>query len=241
MRCGVAADWEGETEWKGFVLTERGAVWLMGFLCVGLVVAGCDEIGDALDTVEGSGNVITETRDVSGFDEIVILGSGDVVVSVTGTESLLIEAEDNIMPLLTTEVRSGRLELGSESSYSTNRGINYMITVVSLEGIEINGSGDVIATGIDAESFAVRISGSGDVEAVGASRDLDVGISGSGNYDGAELVAATGKVTISGSGAAVVNVTDDLEASVSGSGDIEYIGDPALDASTSGSGDISRR
>ena len=72
------------------------------------------------------------------------------------------------MPLLTTEVRSGRLELGSESSFSTNRGIKYTITVVSLDGVEISGSGDVTAAGIDTDSFEVKISGSGDVRAVGA-------------------------------------------------------------------------
>lgn len=210
-------------------------------VCAALIISGCDELEDAIDGIEGSGNVVTETRAVSGFDEIVVLGSGDVVVSVTGTESLLVEAEDNIMPLLTTEVKGGRLELGSKSSFSTNRGINYTITVVSLDGVEINGSGDVTATGIDADSFAVEINGSGNVEVTGTSAQLDVAVSGSGDYDGADLVAATGKVTISGSGQAVVNVTDDLEARVSGSGSIEYIGDPVLDADTSGSGSISRR
>ena len=211
------------------------------FLGIVLVAGGCDEIGDAVGGVRGSGNLITEERDVSGFDEIVILGSGDVTVSVTGTESLLIEAEDNIMPLLTTEVKNGRLELGSKKSYSTSKGVKYTITAATLDGLEINGSGDVYATGIDVESFEVEINGSGDVNAEGTSAQLDVGISGSGRYDGEGLVAAFGVVSVSGSGTAVVNVTDDLVASVSGSGSIDYIGDPVLDADTSGSGNISQR
>jgi hypothetical protein len=218
--------------------TALGAV-----LCVGVtfMAAGCDEVGDAFGGVRGSGNVITETRDVSGFDEIVLLGSGDVVVSVTGTESLMIEAEDNIMPLLTTEVRGGRLELGSKSSFSATQGITYTITAAALQGVEINGSGDVAATGIDAELFAVTINGSGDVEASGMSRELEIGINGSGNYNGEDLVASLGNVDVSGSGFAVVQVTDDLTVSVSGSGAVEYIGDPTLDQSVSGSGDVSQR
>jgi hypothetical protein len=209
-------------------------------ICIGVVLVGCDELEDAVG-VQGSGNVVTETRDVSGFDEIVVLGSGDVAVDVTGVESVVIEAEDNIMPLLTTEVRSGRLELGSESSFSTNRGIKYTITVVSLDGVEISGSGDVTAAGIDTDSFEVKISGSGDVRAVGVATQLEVGISGSGNYAGEDLVASVGDVQISGSGTAVVNVADELDAGVSGSGRIEYLGDPAVEAETSGSGEISRR
>lgn len=38
-----------------------------------------------------------EARDVSGFNEIVLLGSGEVIVDVTGTDSLEIEAEDNVV------------------------------------------------------------------------------------------------------------------------------------------------
>lgn len=221
----------------------RKSVASVSVLCfvVAFLIAGCDEVGDALNGVRGSGNVITETRDAGGFDEIVVLGSGEVVVSVTGTESLMIEAEDNIMPLLTTEVRGGRLELGSESSFSATQGITYTISAVALEGVEINGSGDVLATGIDADSFEVRISGSGDVEATGTTGELDVGVSGSGSYRGEDLVASVGTVSVSGSGSVLVNVTDDLTASVSGSGRVEYIGDPALDEEVSGSGDVSRR
>jgi len=90
-----------------------------------LVVGACSIVGE-----RGSGTMATETRDVSGFDEIDLGGSGRVLIAVTGTESLTIEAEDNILPLLTTEVRNGRLELGAKQSISPTREIVYTITVV---------------------------------------------------------------------------------------------------------------
>ena len=145
------------------------------------------------------------------------------------------------MPLLTTEVRNGRLELGSTGSFSTSKGITYTITAASLDGVEISGSGDVDAREIDAEAFDARISGSGKIEASGVAGSLVVDVSGSGNYSGEALVASVGEASVSGSGRAVVNVTDQLEASVSGSGNIEYLGDPEVDASTSGSGSVARR
>jgi hypothetical protein len=101
--------------------------------------------------VRGSGNMMTETRDVKGFDEIVVNGSGDVTVDVTGTESLEVEAEDNILPLLTTEVVGGRLELGSNGSFSTTRGIHYTITAATLSGVTIRGSGNVVASDVDTD------------------------------------------------------------------------------------------
>jgi hypothetical protein len=216
----------------------RGLVLGAATLITVVAVSACD---GGVFGVRGSGNVITESRDVSGFNEITLLGSGSVVVEVNGSESLTVEAEDNIMPLLKTEVRNGRLELSVESSISPTVEVKYTITAASLDGVSISGSGDVAATGIDAESFDVEISGSGRVEPTGTADTLTLRISGSGRYDGEGLAASVGDVRVSGSGDAVVYVTEDLDVDVSGSGSVKYIGEPSLTTSISGSGDISRR
>ncbi len=51
-----------------------------------------------IETVTGSGNVITETRDVSGFSRIEMLSSGEIVVRVGDVETLTISGEDNLLP-----------------------------------------------------------------------------------------------------------------------------------------------
>ncbi len=217
----------------------RRLVVLVGTsLCIGSMVSAC---GLDVFSERGSGNVISESRVVNGFNEITLSGSGDVVVDVNGTESLTIEAEDNIMPLLTSEVRNGRLELGTRSSISPTVPIIYTVSATNLNGLSISGSGDINATGIDAGSFDAEISGSGQIEVAGATETLAVDISGSGLYVGQNLVAADATVSVSGSGRAVINATDRLDADVSGSGSVEYIGDPSLNSSVTGSGDISRR
>jgi Putative auto-transporter adhesin, head GIN domain len=191
--------------------------------------------------VRGSGNTVKETRDVTGFDEIVVGGSGDVTVEVTGTESLDVEAEDNILPLLTTEVVGGRLELGSTGSFTTTRGIHYTITAATLTGVTIRGSGSVVADGVDADSFAVRIEGSGDVTPTGTAASLTVQIDGSGNVNAFDLEATTVDVEINGSGSASVYAIQALDVQINGSGDVAYDGDPAVDESINGSGDVRRR
>ena len=220
----------------------RGRRSLILFLALvtAVAVAACDDDGDAAAT-RGSGNVVTETREVSGFDEIAVLGSGEVIVDVTGTESLTIEADDNILPLLETEVSNGRLELSVESNIDPTVGPKYTITAAELKGVSIAGSGDVTATGVGVDIFEVDIAGSGDVSPTGTAGDLSVSIAGSGNYQGEDLVATTGSVDIGGSGRAVVNVTDELDVDIGGSGDVEYIGSPTLTQSISGSGDVSQR
>jgi len=212
---------------------------LMSSACLvllSLAVGACSIVGE-----RGSGVMATETRDVSGFNEIDLNGSARVSVAVTGTESLTVEAEDNILPLLTTEVTNGRLELGAKQSISPTREIVYTITVVSLKAIAVSGSGSVMATDIDGQAFDVDISGSGIVMPSGVSESLDLSISGSGVFEGEALVSVTGTVSVSGSGEAVVNVTDDLDVQVSGSGNVQYFGDPGVSVSISGSGDVSKR
>lgn len=203
--------------------------------------SACDNIVIDVGGVRGSGHVITESRDVSGFSEVAVLGSGNLVITVDGTESLTIEAEDNIMPLLTTEIRDGRLELGTSESISPTRQIEYTISAATLEGVSISGSGEITATGVDEETFTAQISGSGRVEPVGTAKELTIVISGSGEYEGAGLVARRGDVTVSGSGSALVNVIDELEVTVSGSGNVGYLGSPSLSSSISGSGEVSQR
>jgi predicted small secreted protein len=208
------------------------AVLLAATLCASCIRPG----------VEGSGNVITESREVSDFNEIVLGGTGRVVVDVTGTESLTIEAEDNIMPFLETRVRNGRLRLDTSRSISPTVEIVYTITAETLDGLVISGSGVVEAEAVDSTDFRVDISGSGEVAVEGTlSGLLSVSISGSGEFDGESLTVPDGQVDVSGSGNAVVNVTDELEVSVSGSGEVEYLGVPNVDSSVSGSGSVTPR
>lgn len=218
-------------------MSQLGAV-LIGMTVVSvLALSACDI--DVLGE-RGSGNRVTESRAVGNFDEIVLFGSGEVVVDVNGSETLTITAEDNILPLLTTEVHDSRLELGTRSSISPTVAIVYTISAAALNGVSIDGSGNITTIGINADSFDAEISGSGVIGVAGTTRALAVDISGSGRYDGEDLVASIATVKVSGSGGAVVNVTEDLDAEVSGSGNVEYIGDPNLRSSISGSGDISQ-
>lgn len=209
-------------------------------LLLATALVACDDDEDGAST-RGSGNVITETREVSGFDEIAVFGSGKVIVDVTGSESLTIEAEDNIMPFLETEVRNGRLELEVDGNISPTQDIEYTVTAAELQGVSIAGSGDVTATGVDTDEFTVDIAGSGDVAPAGTAGELSVDIAGSGRFQGEDLVVTTATIDVAGSGDAVVNATEMLDIDVAGSGNVEYIGRPTVNQSVSGSGEVRQR
>ena len=77
-----------------------------------LVLGACD----TLRVIEGSGDVVTETRAVSGFDRVILGGIGELTLIQGEEESLEIEAEDNILPQITTEVRDGTLTISFDDA-----------------------------------------------------------------------------------------------------------------------------
>ena len=65
-------------------------------------------------SVAGSGAVTTDTRTVSAFERVDVGGEYDVVIRVGTTRSVVIEGDDNLLPLIRTEVREGTLHIDSE-------------------------------------------------------------------------------------------------------------------------------
>lgn len=219
----------------------RQSAPLLVLATVVLILAACTGGGPRTE-VRGSGVLATETRLVSGFDRILVSGYGRVHVEITGAESLRVEAEDNILDVLTIEVVDGRLELGHRAftNIVPTRDITYYITAASLDAVAVAGSGIVDIREVDAGAFAVSVSGSGSVAPSGRTGQLTVDVSGSGRYVGADMEAEVASVEVSGSGQAVVGASESLAASVLGSGSIRYLGDPLVASQVSGSGSISR-
>src|SRR5216684_1549417 len=203
-----------------------------------MLLSGC-----VFDSIDGSGHIITEPRTVAGFSNVSLSGSGQVVIEQTGTESLTVTTDDNLLPYIKAEVRGETLELGSTNSMPNIRPTNeiiFRLTVKKLDGLDVSGSGKAEARGVNADGIRIHISGSGNISAQGTADDLDLSISGSGGYRGEELKTKRATVGISGSGRAVIAVNETLNANVSGSGSIEYSGDPQISQHISGSGSVRR-
>ena len=87
-------------------------------------LAGCDSIFGS-GVVVGSGTLKSESRPVSGFTTVTLSTVGSLTIEQTGTESLTVEGDDNIVPLITTVVKNNNLEIGhdagTQSFTSTSR------------------------------------------------------------------------------------------------------------------------
>ena len=212
-----------------------------GLAVFALLLSGCN--GGFGGTITGSGNVKTESRNVSGFQAVSLSGVGNLTIDENGTESLTVEAEDNLLPYIQTEVQGNRLVIGSKDNTNLNptKPINYRLTVKDLNSIDLSGAGKIDGTGINTPKLAVNVSGAGNMTLAGKADSQEINLSGAGNYRAENLVSKNVKVSTSGAGSAVVQVSDTLDATVSGAGAVRYIGDPQVKQNVSGAGSVSKQ
>lgn len=189
--------------------------------------------------IEGSGRVVRQNRSVGRFNRIEMHGAEVVEVRVGPQPSLVIAADDNILPLLTSEVKDGTLKLGSRGSYRVRGPIRVWVTTPDLQSLQSFGSGSVLINGINNGRLALTINGSSDIRATGRTGQLDLKIHGSGNAQLAGLAARNADVDIFGSGEATVRAAGLLDAQMFGSGTLRYLGRPAdIRRQRFGSGEI---
>lgn len=224
-----------------------------------ILFSSCER--DFFDVVKGDGPIVSENRYTQSWDEVALMIPADVYIVQGEDEGITIEAQDNVLDVIETEVRHGELKLKFEDGVVVKRfdPIKVYVTTndisqITVSGsgnvynesplvtnelrVRISGSGNVDLHDIDTPLMDARISGSGKVYLDGFTADLYLQISGSGDIYAFDLLTETAEVSISGSGRTEVTVADYLDAQISGSGSIYYRGHPDIDSRISGSGGL---
>jgi len=213
------------------------------------------------EQVQGSGRIVKQARQVSGFTGLSLAVPGRVELRIGDSEGVTIEADDNLLPLLETVVDGGTLRIrpSKRNLNLQSKSIRIVVQARSIERLSLGGSGSIEADplrarridldlggsgkinlkGVDAET--VSLGGSGDVQVGGGTAGkVSVSIGGSGDVDMGRVQATTASVSLAGSGDATVWPRERLSVSMAGSGDVHYYGDPQVSKSTVGSGEVKR-
>ncbi len=209
-----------------------------------LVLAACnwsDPLGGLV--IKGSGNLKTESRPVERFTAINLSAAANLEIEQAGQESLELTADDNLLPLFTSEVRDGTLILTVAEGKMTRsgKGPRFKVTVSELRKLKVSGAGSINATKLDSDSLSISISGAASGSIAGRSNNLSISISGAGSLNAIDLQAKRATVIVSGAGDVTVNANEELDARVSGAGTIRYVGSPKLQSKISGVGSIKQK
>ena len=202
------------------------------------LVAGCHRIHDE---IAGSGHPQKKKRDVSSFKSISTQGAFDIDVVSQKPLGLEIEGDDNVLPLVTTEVSNGVLYVKSLRPYSTSQPITLRIAVPDLEGLSVSGAGTINVSGLKSEKFEIDANGAPTIKVSGETKLVDIDTNGAGNIDTHKLRAARAVVDSKGVSRVEVYAGEQLDVSVAGPSHVTYEGNPVVKQTVHGPGSVDKK
>jgi len=195
--------------------------------------------------VEGSGVVKKETRKVESFNAISCYGVVDVFLSQGEKESVVVEADDNLLEYIITEIKNGTLEIKNKKNIQFRKStkMNIYITVQNITNMAFYGVGDLkCETKLNLSNLEITNHGVGDINLIGQAKFLKVSNSGVGDIKAYEFVVEKLTLNNSGVGDVEVNATNELKVVNSGVGDVIYKGGAnSTDIESNGVGSIKKR
>ena len=213
-------------------------------------------------TVTGSGINKTQTRELEHFTAVSVELPATVELRQGNTESVTIETDDNVLPLIETVVEDRTLKIRPVKSVTRfeTRTLKLVVDLRRIDSlasggsasifakklhaptlhVSIGGSGSVDIKSLDSVNLSVSVGGSGAFKAAGTADEVSAAIGGSGGLQAGRLNARAVSISVGGSGRSVVWARESLSASLAGSGDVRYYGDPKVSKSVAGSGSVTR-
>jgi len=224
---------------------------MLGSLIVVSLACSLPELPSiSLESLTGSGNVVTQEEAISDFDKVDISHSFDVNIKQGGEFSVIIHVDDNLVEKLQVEKFGSTLKIGLKPGISivSNATLEAEITMPELAGLDLSGASDAAISDFKStKNLTVDLSGAsslrGDVEAgdtsfdlsgsssaslTGSGGNLTLDASGSSDVDLTDFPVADAEIDASGASTVTVNASGRLDVEASGASDVYYLGDPGM-------------
>ena len=208
-------------------------------LLVPFLVSGCHH--GRFSEVKGSGKRQTETRQVGQFTAIETDGAFDIEVVCGKTVSVEVEADDNVLPLVSTLVSGNKLELKPVGGYSTAEAPKIKITVPNIDAFSTNGAGKVQISGVSNDKLQIYANGAPQITVAGNTKMIGIDTNGAAKIDTHNLRAPHAVVDSKGVSRVDLGVADQLDVTVSGPSHVTYKGDPVVNKTIHGPGKVEKR
>lgn len=187
----------------------------------------------------GSGNIITENRDLAAFDAIIATPSIDLIVTHGTEQAVEVASDDNLIDRVITTVESGLLTIGLEEGDYSNLSLRVNLILPHLTSVESLGAGQIEITGFnDLSSLAIKSAGSASFMLEGTGDTLSIEQIGSGQVAAFDFAAKVVNVNLTGSGVLEVFAFEEISGSLVGAGQISYKGQPSINVSVTGVGSV---
>ncbi|NQV02811.1 MAG: DUF2807 domain-containing protein [Bacteroidia bacterium] len=207
-------------------------------------------------------SVKKETRDVGSFTAIKVGGAFEVFIKQTGTPGIVVEADEDVLPYIITEVSGGVLKIGMKKSppkfWNNAHTLNVYITVADLNALSLSGAVEIttqteikgekmeieISGAVEADlnlqlqKLSMNISGATEIKLVGKAEVVNIEASGASELDAFDFEVENLSIYASGATDADVYASGVLKISASGACDVRYKGGASVNAHTSGASSV---
>ena len=203
-----------------------------------LVTAGCHH---GFAGVKGSGKREIQKREIGPFTSISTEGAFHLEIVCGKDVSLEVQGDDNILPLVSSEVRGNVLRLANTKGYSVDEPITFRISVPNLEAISADGAGKIQITGVNNDRLQIASNGAANITVSGTTKMVGVDTNGASRIDTHNLRSAQAIVDTKGASKVDLGVCDKLDVNVSGVSQVTYRGDPVVNKTIHGPGKVEKR
>lgn len=204
-----------------------------------LLVVISSLLGCSKEEFNGSGDTISEFRDLAYFNAVSSEGTFHVTITKGDEQSVEIIADNNIMHRVRTTLSNGKLNLHLADGSYNNVHLEAHIRVLDLKEIRSSGTGDMHLNEItDTEIFKVNNIGSANIYLDGSCDLLDIQNEGSGTIFAYDMPSENCNIKIEGSGGVEVTCESNLDVRIDGSGNVYYKGNPTIVKDIFGSGHV---
>ena len=216
---------------------------------------------DGFTGIKGNRNVVSEDRTISdNFDEIKVQQGINLYLTQSNTTKINVEADENILDLLITEVKNNELKIYFEKNVNRAKARNVFLSTTTIKKIKASSgasvksentfqvasldldasSGSSIKFYVSADDVTTETSSGANIKVYGKSKSFSGKASSGSSIDADELSCIEAYANASSGANINVNVSDKLTASASSGGDIDFEGNPKnVNKDTSSGGSVS--
>ncbi len=216
---------------------------------------------DGITGIRGNGNVISEDRTVnSDFDVIKVQQGINLYLTQGNSTEINVEADENILNLLITEVKNGELKVYFDKNVYRAKARNVYLTTNTISKIRTSSgasvksentlqvksldldssSGSSIKIYVNAEEVTSKSSSGADIDIYGKTQTFSANASSGSSIDADKLETVDAYAKASSGANIDVNVSGKFTANASSGGDIDFEGNPTnVDKDTSSGGSVS--
>ena len=185
--------------------------------------------------IKGSAVAGSEVRNATDFKGVDVGGIFQVVITAGKDFSVEVQADDNLLQYIKTDVEDGVLKIETTERINSHTPMRVRISAPDIESIDASGACRVSVAGVKNSSLDIDTSGASKLKIEGETSVVNVEVSGASNIDAESLKARTATVDASGASNVSLFVTERLMSDASGASKISYSGNPtSVEKKTSG-------